>query len=241
MNATTTATRDRALLLAGSPKGLKGTSHELGRYLLGKLEAGGCPTETLTVTGALRSEESSAALLEAVDAADLVIVSFPLYVDQLPAPLIAGLELIAERRRGRPVGKPAKIMAIVQCGFPESHQNLPAVDIMRRFAKETGFSWAGALYMGMGGAVGGRTLEKAGGMVRNTIKALDMTAASLLRGGGVPDDAAALMAKPIIPQWLYLIMANWGMKHEAKKKGAKKTITARPYESEITASTGEPL
>ena len=29
----------KALLLAGSPKGLKGTSHELGRSLVGKLAA----------------------------------------------------------------------------------------------------------------------------------------------------------------------------------------------------------
>jgi multimeric flavodoxin WrbA len=233
MNAPPNPAGRKALLLAGSPKGLKGTSYELGRFLLGKLETGGFSASTLAASGALGSEDASAALLEAVDAADLVIVSFPLYVDQLPAPLVAVLERIAGHRRARPSGKPAQIMAVVQCGFPESLQNLPAVDIMRRFAKETGFAWAGALFMGMGGAVGGRPLEKAGGMARNTVKAIDSAAASLIQGGGVPEDAAALMAKPLFPKWLYLIMANWGMKREAKKHGAKKTVLARPYQENV--------
>ena len=231
MSAMLNATGRRALLLIGSPKGLRGTSYELGRFLVGKLEAGGFSTQTLAASAALRSEEASAALLGAVDAADLVIVSFPLYVDQLPAPLIAALELVAGRRRARPAGTPAKIMAIVQCGFPESLQNLPAVEIMRRFAKETGFAWAGALYMGMGGALGGRPLARAGGMARNAVKALDMTAAALLEGEDVPDRASALMARPLFPRWLYRFMANWGMKREATKHGARKTVLARPYEN----------
>jgi hypothetical protein len=233
MNATPNDKERRVLLLAGSPKGLKGTSYELGRYLVGKLEAGGFSSDTLASSSALRSEDLSAALTGAVEMADLVIVSFPLYVDQLPAPLIAALEVIAEHRRVRPAGTPAKIMAIVQCGFPESHQNLPAVEIMRRFAKEAGFAWAGALYMGMGGALGGRRLVKSGGMVRNTVKALNLTAASLIRGGDVPEQAAALMARPLFPKGLYRLLANWGMKREAKQHGATKTVRARPYESAV--------
>jgi hypothetical protein len=231
MNASPNGTERRALLLAGSPKGLKGTSYELGRFLLGRLESGGFSTDTLAASPAVRTAEASAVLMAAVDAADLVVVSFPLYVDQLPAPLIAALELIAEHRRARPAGKPAKIMAMVQCGFPESLQNLSAVEIVRRFAKETGFSWAGGLYMGMGGALGGRPLAKAGGMLRNTVKALDLAAASLIQGGDVPEDATALMAKPLFARGLYRFLANWGMKREARKHGAKKTVRARPYES----------
>jgi hypothetical protein len=233
VNAAPNDAKLRALLLAGSPKGLKGTSHELGRFLLGKLEDGGFSAETLAASAALRSEEGAAALLGAVNGADLVIVSFPLYVDQLPAPLIAALELVADERRGGPAEKPGKIMAIVQCGFPESSQNLPAVEIMRRFAKEAGFSWAGALSMGMGGALGGRSLTKAGGMARNAVRALEMTAASLVKGGNVPDEASALMAKPLFPRWLYVLMANWGMKSQAKKHGAKKKLLAKPYESAV--------
>jgi hypothetical protein len=148
--------------------------------------------ETQAAGAPCRSDESSAALLRAVDEADFVIVSFPLYVDQLPAPLSAALERIADDRRLRPARKSSRLMAVDQRGFPESLQNLPAVEIMRRFAKETGFSWA---------------------------------------GGNVPSEASTLMARPLFPRWLYRSMANRGMKREARKHGAKRTVPARLYGS----------
>jgi hypothetical protein len=220
----------KALLLVGSPKGSKSTSHALGTYLLKKLQAGGMATESMLVGAALHGGGNTARLLETVDSADLVVVSFPLYVDQLPAPLVRAVELIAEHRKAHPSVSPQKLVAVVQCGFPEAHQNQPACDILRQFAGEAGFEWAGALAMGMGGALGGRPLEKAGGMVRKTRQALDLAAESLSRGGLVPDSASALMAKRIIPKWLYLLFGNHGMKGEAKKHGVLKSVYARPYE-----------
>jgi hypothetical protein len=106
---------------------------------------------------------------------------------------------------------------------------VPAVAIMRQFARETGFQWAGALAMGMGGAAAGRSLEKAGGMLRNVVKALDMAAASLLAGGSVPEEAEAHMAKPLMPEFLYRPAANWGFRSLLKKHGARKRAYDRPY------------
>lgn len=225
----------RALLFIGSPKGKSGVSYTLGGYLARRLEAGEMAVEEMTAAEALRSTENQHRLHKAADAASLVVVSFPLYYDQLPAPLVQILELIAERRRGTLVASPSagpvvqKLAAIVQCGFPETHQNLLGVDIMRQFAKEAGFSWAGALAMGMGGAVGRKPLEKAGGMVRNTVKALDLAAASLAGGGNVPEEAAELMGRPLMPRRLYKLAANWGFRRELKKHGARKNARARPY------------
>lgn len=221
----------KALLFVGSPKGLKSTSFGLGSYLLKKLEAGGMATETMIAGAALHTPEDIAKMLESVAAADVILFAFPLYVDQLPAPLIRAIELIADDRRSRPPAKVQKIMAIVQSGFPEVHQNVLACDIVRQFARQAGFEWAGALAMGMGGALGGRPLEKAGGMARNIVKAFDLAAAALLRGENLSDEAAALMAKPLIPSWLYVFIANYGMRSEVRKHGARKQTYARPYES----------
>ncbi|HVP91937.1 MAG TPA: NAD(P)H-dependent oxidoreductase [Terriglobales bacterium] len=220
-----------ALLFVGSPKGLKSTSHALGSYLLKKLEAGGLATKTLVVGAALHSDQNLAAMQKAAATADLIVFSFPLYVDQLPAPLIQALELIAEERKAHSPAKPQKIMAIVQCGFPETHQNRTACDILEQFAKGAGFEWAGALAMGMGGAVGGRSLKKAAGMVRNTVKALDLAAASLLAGGNVPQEAGELIGRPLISKRLYVFMANFGWRGQIKKHRARKLVYARPYES----------
>ena len=227
--------RKKALLLVGSPKGLKSTSHALGSHLLRRLDAGGMEVVTLAVISAFDSLEKMTHVFEAMDATDLIIFSFPLYVDQLPAPLVRVLELIAERREGlRAAGqiggmKDQDIMAIVQCGFPETRQNQLACDIMRQFAREAGYAWAGALAMGMGGAIAERPLEKAGGMVRNVVKALDLAAGALVLGGSVPEQAVQLLGKPFIAKWLYLLMANYGMKKEAKKRGARSRVYDRPY------------
>jgi hypothetical protein len=235
-----TMKKQRAFLLVGSPKGTKSSSYSMGSYLIRKLETGGLATESMSAGQALYSKENTDRMLDAVDAADLVVVAFPLYVDQLPA----AVELIAERRRQRaerpsnpaePEGssletRPQKLMAIVNCGFPEAYQNQPAVDIMRKFATETGFSWAGALALSMGGAVSQTPLEKGGGKVRNVVKALDLAADSLVAGGDVPPEAVSLMARPVIPRWLYCAFANIGWRQQAKQHGVRKKIFSRPYE-----------
>jgi hypothetical protein len=224
----------KALLLAGSPRGKASTSLAFGRQLLGRLEAAGLATEEMTVSEALKSTEDQHRLHKSFDTADVVVVSFPLYVDQLPAPLIQVLELVAERRKGLFGATPwpgpgiQKLAALVQCGFPETLQTRPAVDIMRQFARETGFGWAGALALGMGGAIGGKRLEKTGGVARNVHRALDITAAALVTGADIPDEAAQLLEKPLMPKWLYIIAANWGFRNEIKKQGARKRALDRP-------------
>jgi NAD(P)H-dependent FMN reductase len=225
----------KALLVVGSPRGKASVSRSLGLQLLKRLEAAGLTAEEATSLDALRSTEEQHRLHRAVDTADLVVFSFPLYVDQLPASLVQVLELVAERRKGRlgvtpwagPLGQ--KIIAIVQCGFPETAQTGPAVEIVRQFAREAGFEWAGALAMGMGGAIGGDRLEKSRGMTRNIHKALDLAAASLGAGGDVPEEATRLMGRPLMPRWLYSAAANWGFRQELRKRGTRKQAFARPY------------
>lgn len=225
----------KALVLVGSPRGRGSTSSALAAYLRRRLEAAGATAEEMTVAAALASTEGQHRLHRATDEADLVVVSFPLYVDQLPAPLVRALDLVAERRKGGFAATPwsgplrQKLAVIVQCGFPESHQNRPAVDIMRLFAREAGFEWAGALAMGMGGAISGRPLEKAGGMARNVVRALDLAAASLAAGGDVPEEAARLMARPLMPRWIYNLAANWGFRRQLRKHGVRKRAADRPY------------
>jgi len=219
------------LLIIGSPKGVKSTSIQLGGHLLRRLEARGSTTETMIVGSALKSEADTRRLLEAADRADLLVVSFPLYVDQLPAPLIEALERIAEHRTIRTSSRTQRIAAIVQCGFPETLQNQPACAIMEQFAAESGFEWAGALAMGMGGAIGGRSLDKAGGMVRNVVKGFEFAADALASGKSIPPEAIALAGKPFMPRAIYLLAANFGMKSLAKKAGARSRVYDRPYDS----------
>ena len=85
-----------ALLLIGSPRGKKSTSHSLGSYLLDLLGAKGMETQNMNIQMSLKTEEGKKKLLFLTDRSDIIILAFPLYVDTLPAPVIEMMELIRD-------------------------------------------------------------------------------------------------------------------------------------------------
>jgi len=214
----------KALLLVGSPKPGASTSESLGAYLFEELEKRGVATQTMHVAKAVRTEETVEELRAAASSADLIVLSFPLYIDSLPAPTIRALEVLAEP----PVG-PAAFVAICQSGFPEVDHNEVAVEICRHFAEDAGFEWAGGLILAAGGMIGGQPLRTLQGMMRSAIKALDLTAEALAAGRSVPDEAVQLMAKPPIPKIGYRFMANWGWRSQFKKRGRGGSLKDQPY------------
>lgn len=220
-----------ALILVGSPKGRRSASHMLGAKLAEGLRGHGVTVREEYVHQALASEGETGRLLELIDASDLFVLSFPLYVDSLPAPLTRFLELAAGRRdRNGHAGRP-RLALIVQCGFPEASQCDTAIGICRRFAESTGMRWAGALAMGMGGSLG-EDFGKIPGGGENVLEALRMTAGSLAREGNVPDEAVALFARKLMPRWMYTLTGNLGWRLRMRKNKAKRPIGYRPYKQQ---------
>lgn len=223
----------KAVLLIGSPKGKNSASMALGESLLAALASRGIISDIHFIRRAIEAEEKAAAMLDAVDTADILIFSLPLYVDHLPAPVIWALERIAERRKESSPSSQPWLVALVQSGFPETFQNQPAVEIMHRFADLAGFRWAGGLAMGMGGAVIGRKPGERDGMLRNAFRGIDLAAAELAEDRPIPDEAAVLLGRRLMPRWLYIIMANFGWKQQARKNarttGVKIDLYARPH------------
>jgi hypothetical protein len=82
----------------------------------------------------------------------------------------------------------------------------------------------------MGGAVSSQRLEAQGGMVRNIIKALDLTADALVNNKSVPDEVIRLMAKSLIPKRMYTTMGNLGWQQQAKRYDVRKKLRDRPYQ-----------
>ena len=221
-----------ALVLVGSPKGGASTSSSIGDHLLARLAGHGVAGRRVRIVKALKTEEGTGALLAEVAAADLVILSFPLYVDSLPAPVTRALELVAAARTVAPdseAGDPASFAAVVQCGFAEPEHNDVALEICRNFADAAGFVWAGGLAMGEGAMIGGQSLDKVGGRVRNAVAALDLAAAALAAGRAVPDEAVRTMAKPPLPPRMYRFMANMGWRSQRRQSESDTPIDARPF------------
>jgi len=222
----------RALLLVGSPKVQGSTSEALGSYLLGRLGALGFATASLHVGRLLRTPDGAQSLRREVACSTLVVISTPLYVDSLPAPLTAALEILAPGMAGADgAGRERPgLLAIVNSGFPEAHQNDTALAICRLFARQAGFRWLGGLPLGGGEVVGGRPLEKAGGVARLLRQALNLAAESIAAGAEVPAEAVRLMARPLVPRWLYILIGEMGWRRLARRNGVRRMLRARPYE-----------
>ena len=218
----------RAVLLVGSarPPG-SGNSEALGSYLLARLTEGGMDTEVFHVHRCQRPEKERL-LLEAVDRADLFVLSTPLYVDALPYLVTRCCERIAAHRATEPKEQRSLFLALVNCGFPEWEHTRTAIDICRVFARQAGFVWAGGLGLGGGEAIGGRSLEEVGGMTRHVRRGLDLAAEALLADRVVPEEAQALLARRMMPSRLYTAIGDIGWLRTARRKGTLRRLWSRP-------------
>ncbi len=218
----------RAVLLVGSPRTSKSNSAALGSYLMEQLAARGVATETIQIYTTFNAPQRRNVALTAIDAADLVVLAFPLYVDSLPAPVIAALETIAAR--GAPGERRQRFTAIANCGFPESAHNATALAICAQFARETGRDWMGGLALGGGeGVIHGRSLHDIDGRAQPVRKALELAAAALAQGHPVPPPARDLMGRTIIPGWMYTLVGSFGWRRWARRYGVQNAIRRRPY------------
>jgi multimeric flavodoxin WrbA len=218
----------RALLLVGSPKTRKSTSYSLGGYMAEHMQQEGIETETIYLHTVLRSPARWQALLDSLEAADLVTLAFPLYVDTLPAPVTEALERIVAQRQDRETRRQL-FAAIANCGFPEAYQTATALAVCQTFAQQAGFEWAGSLALGGGEAINGTPLAEAGGMAIRTRQSLELAAEALVQGWAIPQAARDMMAKPIIPHWAYRLTGKLRWNSWSKKYDAKKLLKRQPY------------
>ena len=99
---------------------------------------------------------------------------------------------------------------------------------------QAGFDWAGALSLGAGeGLVHGAPLAEAGGPAIPIRNALDVAAAALLQGDGIPQSAVDMLARPIIPGWLYRLMGIYGWRQQAKEYGVQNIMHRKAYSQEV--------
>ena len=223
------STIEHAVLLIGSAKREgESTSEALGSYLMTRLNGHGVATSTFAVHRALRTSDRTAALLEAVDACDLLVLAFPLYVDTLPSLATRALETIAAHRSGSNSIHQPWFLAVANCGFPEAEHNDVALAICEQFAMEAGMRWAGGLAVGAGGAIHGSAVDERG-MTHNVARALDLTAAALAADQPAPHDAIALRRTPMRPARLYTFMGNLGWHRMAQVNGVWRRLGDRPF------------
>ncbi|MFZ4526687.1 MAG: NAD(P)H-dependent oxidoreductase [Chlorobium sp.] len=219
----------RALLLVGSPRLEKSSSSSLGSYLFEQLQQQGVETETIYLYKAINTAARMEALRDAIDRTDLLVLAFPLYVDTLPAPVISLFETLVGHCRQK--SKTTRFSAIVNCGFPEAYQNANAIAVCAEFARSAGFEWMGGLPLGAGeGMVRAQPLQQLGGRGTSLRQALERAAEELADGQPVSDKSRELLAKPVMPVWMYKLGGTIGWVMKARKNGTQKLLKARPYQ-----------
>ena len=224
----------KALVIVGSPKAKLSASHTMGSFLAEQLNQKSIQTKMTYVATGLSSPENLNNLYAAMDDADILAFVFPLYADQLPSGLVQALEGYVQHRQNHKPPHSQSILALVNCGFPEAHQNDIAIAITKRFADLNGFGWLGGLALGQGGMVeGGKPLLNQGGRVRRIRKVLEKSAQAIANGSALPEEAINEIRKPAMPRWLYTFVGNWGFQQAAKKSGlSKKQLVATPFYAE---------
>jgi hypothetical protein len=218
-----------ALFLIGSPKAERSTSASIGNYLISKLEDSGIQFERAFIHRLVNREEKLQDLLDMINKADLLFLSFPLYIDSLPAPVIKAMEFIKEQQDKLENKESKDFIAICNNGFPEASQCSVALNICRIFAKTCGFIWKGGLAIGGGGAINGRPLEGIGSMVRFIIAGLDITAQAIGEGKEIPQEAIEIVSKPYMPRYFYIHGGNVGWRIQTRKYSEGKKVKNKPY------------
>ncbi len=211
--------RNRVVLLVGSPKGLEGSaSARLGRIVTSGLEEAGWQSSAFHVHAAVRSEDALSDLLAAIDAADTLILSVPLYVDSLPAPVIHALHRIATARGDSSPRKVPRFFSIVNCGFVEPWQNEGAQRMLQQFCSQACLEWVGQLSVGATGT-----------MNRHIRRAFRLVIESLQDELVIPEEVYKLVRYRIVPAWLYVLGGNFMWRRIAKSHGARDRMKAQPY------------
>ena len=197
----------RALLLIGSPKPGRSASRTFVEALGSRLESRGFETRIERVAPSFRDDSKLESLLDAIAASELVVLSFPVYVDSLPAPVLRLLEVwAAQVGDGSMTAASQRLAVLTQCGFPEASHCRVAVQVCRLFAEKTGITWAGSLAFGMGGSIEGRSLEQS--PLGGRLGWLDAAADALAAGQPIPASATEAFARPLAPSWTYPLSAG---------------------------------
>jgi ferredoxin-NADP reductase/multimeric flavodoxin WrbA len=217
------------LQVSPRPAGVS-TSQAIWHYLQPLLAAGAAQIEVVAATDFVRSTVVAQVAAQRCAQADLLLIIGPLYWDSLPYPGLLALEHIHAERQKSGL-RPARLVAIMNCGFAEPEQFRFAFGLLREFAYEAGYTWGGGLPVGGGEAINGRALDRVGALTRPLRDAIDVGMPTLLGGGVLPANACDAAAIQTTPGTLYRFFGWWGWHMKRMARGLSiSEMRARPFD-----------
>lgn len=200
----------KILMLCGSPRPQKSTSH----YLLNVLKERLCnENEILMCSIAEKNSDIERTVLENAEDIDVIVAAFPLYVDSIPGSFLKVLENIEEQIKEHKID--CKLYVIVNNGFYDAKQNSIAIDIMWNWCEKCGMTKGRAMAVGAGEMVQGIPLGA--GPMKNLGNAMNQFTEDIQHR----NSGETIFVEPNFPRCLYKTAAHMGWHKSAKKNGLK--------------------
>lgn len=198
-------------MISGSPKPGKSNSD----WFLEQLE--GQFTETHEVMY-FNPAKNPAVDIKALLEADVIVVSFPLYVDSVPAHLFRMMADV-EQYTHHSQAKDIYVYAISNNGFFEGKQNYIALDIVRNWCFSTGFTYGQGIGQGAGEMIGSlKSVPLGQGPLKNLGNAMQTLAQNIERR----NCGENILVNPNFPRLAFHLSSTYGFwNRKAKQSGSK--------------------
>lgn len=210
------------LMLIGSPKKTRSTSDSMCDYLAEiirtKVDWNIEKVHILTDI-----HDNPEIIVKKANQSDIIVLSFPTYVDSLPSHVIRVLMLL---ETCLDKSKTREFIVLINCGFPETLHNDNALKICRYFVEKNELKWRGGIAVGAGGAIAGKKLPDLGAIAGNLMKNIAVLAERIV-GMEMQEDDSILRVQTV-PTKMYNIAGNMGWKKQAQKNGVYHKIFDRP-------------
>jgi len=192
-------------LVNGSLRGRKSSSLSFLRDIDRRLP----PSEfakTVIQVSAARANPYPVSVLEQMAAADVLVLSFPLYAYGLPGALMRLLEEYdAYIRAGNSRKAGARVHVVVNCAFPRPHITGEAVRVVRNFCRRHALQWRFAVCIGSGITV---ALTKRVPLLDfGPRRALNELASDVRTGAVTPH--GDIFVRPVIPERIIVAIKNY--------------------------------
>jgi hypothetical protein len=212
----------RIAAINGSPKISGSVSGMLIETIEGFLNV---KMDTFQAIKIVRSEKTAQTAAELLNF-DLLLFVFPLYVDQLPAPIIELLTYIERAASAADTQLPA-VYSVCNCGFYEAEHNRLALRMLHSFALRAGLAWGYGVGIGGGGLLESMGNITGKGPTANVYDALSALCEAM-RAGDVMEHGDILVT-PLFPRFLYRMAAEISWHQMAGKNHVRNQLKRKPH------------
>lgn len=160
--------------------------------------------------------------LKQMKSVDILVFSFPLYVDGIPGHFLSCLSQLEETCN---MNDKINVYGIVNCGFYEGQQAKYALDILENWCIKMGVVWSGGIGVGGGGGLSQMPNYK-NGPKAPVYKALQNMSKNILQSE-IQDNQYVSVA---FPRFLYKMAAQIGWRQLIRANGGKPKDLGKQWE-----------